>query len=117
MTINTKSTYTPERGHFILLDFMPSAGVEIDKRRPALVISASEFNVTTGLVLVCPITSTIRENPFNVTIPNGHKVQGEILSHQVKTLDWESRRAELLERAPKRILNEVLGRLMAILNN
>ena len=36
--------YVPDKGDIVLLDFDPSAGKEIIKRRPALVISRQSFN-------------------------------------------------------------------------
>lgn len=112
----TTGTYIPAQGHFISLDFNPSAGIEIDKRRPAIVVSPAEFNSKTGLVLVCPITSTERGHNFEVKIPNGHKIQGVICTHQLRTLDWKARNAQLIEKAPISILREVQGRILAILD-
>jgi mRNA-degrading endonuclease toxin of MazEF toxin-antitoxin module len=36
--------YTPEQGDIVWLDFDPSSGKEIIKRRPAFVISQKKFN-------------------------------------------------------------------------
>ena len=48
----------PKQGAIITINFNPSAGQEIQKRRPALVVSADNYNLVTELVAVCPITST-----------------------------------------------------------
>ena len=52
--------YVPEQGDLIWLDFDPSSGKEIMKRRPAFVISKRAFNEHTKMAIVAPITSTIR---------------------------------------------------------
>jgi mRNA interferase MazF/mRNA interferase ChpB len=52
--------YIPERGDLIWLDFDPSSGKEIMKRRPAFVISRKQFNTHLGLAIVAPITSQNR---------------------------------------------------------
>ena len=48
--------YIPDKGDIIILDFNPSSGAEIRKRRPAVVISNNKYSSLTGLVVVCPIT-------------------------------------------------------------
>lgn len=48
----------PHARDIILLDFNPQSGHEIQKKRPALVLSNDAFNRMTGLAMVCPITST-----------------------------------------------------------
>lgn len=48
--------YLPHKGDIVTIDFNPSSGSEIRKRRPALVISNSRYSALTGLAVVCPIT-------------------------------------------------------------
>ena len=52
--------YTPKQGDIIIINFNLSVGREIQKKRPALVISSDVYNSVTGMVAVCPITSTKR---------------------------------------------------------
>ena len=56
----------PHARDIILLDFNPQSGHEIQKKRPALVLSNDAFNRMTGLAMVCPITSTQRDFPLQV---------------------------------------------------
>ena len=49
--------YTPEKGDIVSLDFDPSSGSEIIKRRPALIISRKSFNEHTGFAIVAPINN------------------------------------------------------------
>ena len=52
----------------------PTRGSEIKKTRPCIIISPDEMNEVLRTVLVIPITSTIIEWPFRLTITlNGKK--------------------------------------------
>ena len=44
-------TYVPEQGDIIWLDFDPSSGKEIMKRRPACVLSKKSFNAHTKMAV------------------------------------------------------------------
>ena len=46
----------------VWVNFDPSSGNEIKKRRPGLVVSRYEFNRSTLFAVICPITSTIKKH-------------------------------------------------------
>jgi len=73
------------------------------------------INKHTGLCIVCPITSTRRDYPFHVAIPEGHGVSGYVMVEQVKSLDFHARSAERIGRAPPQVLDEALSLLDACL--
>ena len=60
--------YVPGRGDIIFTNVDPSAGHEQAGQRPALVLTLKVFNDATGLVLVAPITSTVRGNGMEVAV-------------------------------------------------
>lgn len=99
--------YIPDKGDIVTLDFDPSAGKEIMKRRPAFVISRKMFNEHTGFAVVAPITSTIRGMKLEVVLPESLSTQGAVLIHQVKSLDFSNRQIKFVERAPKQITDKV----------
>lgn len=107
--------FQPDRGNFIFLDFTPHAGTEQAGRRPALVLSPFEFNVATGLAVVCPITNQVKGSAFEVPVPRGAQITGVVLAHQLRTVDWLARNAEFHSRAPENTVLEVLARIEAIL--
>jgi mRNA interferase MazF len=109
--------YTPNRGDIIWLQFTPQAGHEQAGRRPALVISPRAYNRKVGLALCCPITSRIKGYPFEVLLPKGLKVEGAILSDQIKSLDWRSRRAEKMGVAPGEVIEETTARILALVDS
>ena len=105
--------YVPCKGDLIALSFNPQSGHEQKGRRPALVISDTLFNQKAGLVIVCPITRTDRKYPFHVRIPEVSTLNGFVMVDQVKSVDYDSRRAKFIEKASKELLNEVLAILDA----
>jgi mRNA interferase MazF len=67
------------------------------------------------LALVCPVTTKAKGYPFEVPVPGGHQVGGVILVDQLKSVDWQARRAEKLGRCSVAIMDEVLARLAPLL--
>lgn len=110
------SSFVPERGDVIWISLNPQSGHEQSGRRPALVISPASYNKKVGLALVCPITSHIKNYPFEVLIPEGEKVKGVILVDQVKNLDWRARKAEFIFSLSQSIIQEVLNKLNTLLS-
>lgn len=98
--------YVPDRGDIIWLDFEPSAGREITKRRPAYVVSRKSFNAHTGFALVAPVTSTVKNVRLEVVL-EGTQTAGAILTYQVKSCDFKQRQATLIEKAPAAIIEAV----------
>lgn len=83
--------YIPEAGDIVWLEFDPQSGHEQAGHRPALVISPATYNGRTGLMLCCPLTSQIKNYPFEVVISgSGRNVA---LADQIKNLDWRARNA------------------------
>lgn len=107
--------YAPERGDVVWLEFDPQAGHEQAGRRPALVVSPMAYNVKVGLALLCPITTRVKGYPFEVLFPPEAKVDGVVLADQLKSLDWRARRAKRFAVAPGAVLDEVLGKILALL--
>lgn len=108
--------YIPNRGDIIWITLNPQAGHEQAGRRPAVILSPAAYNGKVGLALLCPITSQIKDYPFEVMIPPGLKITGAILSDQVKSLDWKARQAELICTLPKETVDEILGKLNILLS-
>jgi len=78
--------YSPKQGDIVWIDFDPTRGHEIKKRRPALVISSNEYNTATNFIIVSPITHTIRSIPSYFTLI-GYKTEGQVVTQQVYSLD------------------------------
>jgi len=111
MKFGETMAYIPNRGDMVWITLNPQAGHEQAGRRPALILSPSVYNGKVGLAIMCPITSQVKNYPFEVLIPDGLKIGGAILSDQVKSLDWRARQAEFLCKIPASTLDEVLQKL------
>lgn len=107
--------YVPDRGDIIWLQFNPQAGYEQAGRRPALVISPQSYNGKVGLGLICPITSKVKNYPFEVLLPGGLPVHGAVLADQVKSLDWRIREAGFCCVVPPRVIIDVLKKLSLLI--
>jgi mRNA interferase MazF len=107
--------YIPDTGHLVWFSFSPQAGREQAGRRPALVLSPSSYNARSGLCVICPVTSQVKEYPFEVPLPDGLPVSGVVLSDHLKSADWRARSAEYAGLAPAEVLAEVRAKLKPLL--
>jgi len=107
------AAYIPKQGDLITLSFDPQAGHEQKGRRPALVVSKDLFNSSTGMAIVCPITSTDRGYPFHVPVPEACKLTGFVMVEQVKSVDFHARRVKRIAPRNDKLLSEVLSILDA----
>lgn len=85
-------TYVPDAGDIVWLNFDPHAGHEQAGHRPALVLSPATYNAKTSLMVCCPMTTQIKNYPFEVLIEG--PIPSAVLSDQLKSLDWRKRRAK-----------------------
>lgn len=105
-----------ERGEIVCVNFDPQVGKEMDFERPAIVISPAVFNFNSNLIIVCPITSSIKGSPWEVLLPKGMKTQGAIRVDHIKTIDKDrckkhQHRVVIFEKTPDLIIDEVLAKL------
>jgi mRNA interferase MazF len=107
---------TPERGDLVWLRFDPQAGSEQAGRRPALVLSPSQYNRRAGLALFCPVTSRLQGYPFEVPLPEGLGIEGAVLCDQIKSLDWRARQSQRIASVSREVLEEVTGRVLALVD-
>ena len=109
------NAYIPDRGDYVWLNFTPQSGHEQRGIRPAIVISRKEYNEKTGLALCCPITSKIKGYPFEVnTLIKGES--GVVLSDQIRNLDWHARQVELIEKAPIKVINQIIDNIELLIS-
>jgi mRNA interferase MazF len=105
----------PDVGDLVWIDLEPTLGHEQSGHRPAIVLTPQEYNLRSGLCIVCPITSRARGYPFEVAIPHGQAISGNILVDQVRSVSWEKRYVKRAGVAPVELLDEVRERLAALL--
>jgi len=105
--------YVPDAGDIVWLNFTPQAGHEQTGHRPAVVLSPAAYNDKTNLMVCCPMTTQIKNYPFEVVIAG--TPPGAILADQVKSLDWRSRRATRKGAVSAEELAELRGKLLALI--
>lgn len=110
--VNTQ--YLPERGDIIWINFDPVLGHEQGGRRPALVISPKYHNERSGLIMVCPITSKEKFYPYEVKLL-GEKISGAVLSDQIRTVDFFSRKIEFVEFASQETVDETISKILTLI--
>lgn len=107
------NTYVPDRGDIVWLNFDPQAGHEQKGNHPAIVISPKAYNQKTGLALFCPVTSKVKNYPFEIQIAGN--ISGVILSDQIKSLDWKKRDAQYITKADQHIIKELQENLQLLI--
>lgn len=108
------SSYVPDTGDIVMLDFDPQTGREQAKRRPALVLTDQRYNRASGLAVVCPLTSKRKLYPFALPV-NIAQVEGAVLVDQVKGMDWVRRNAAFHSRAEASLVVKVRQYLAVLL--
>ena len=107
-------SYIPERNDIIFIDFEPVKGKEIGKYRPALVLSSQAYNQKTGLLICCPISTSIRGHVTEVAVTN-MDMPCVVASSLIQTLSWKERKAKKVATAQSNVLNDVLIRLLPLI--
>jgi len=65
--------------------------------------------------VICPITSRVRDYPFQTLLPDSAGLRGVVLADQPRSISWEKRPIKHAGRAPDIVLTEVRERLAALL--
>ena len=106
--------YIPDRNEIIWLDFEPTLGKEIGKYRPALVLSSKAYNQQTGLLICCPISTSIRGGTTEVSVGNLDE-SSVVAAGLIQTLTWKDRKAKLITKAEDGVLDQVLLRIIPLI--
>ena len=105
--------YVPDAGEIVWINFTPQAGHEQAGHRPALVLSPAAYNGKTSLMICCPLTTHIKNYPFEAFI--GGTPPNVVLADQVKSVDWRSRKAKSKGRVSPEQLAEVRAKIRALI--
>jgi len=105
----------PNRGDVILLSFDPTLGHEQAGFRPAIVLSPEIYNKASGLCLVCPITTSIKGYPFEVTLEGAKRTSGVALADQVRSIDWQARKIKVVDRISTASLTTIIAKVKPLL--
>lgn len=106
--------YIPDRCDIVWLDFEPTKGKEIGKYRPALVLSSKAYNRSTGLLICCPISTSIRGNKTEVFV-EGLEQPSVVAASLIQTLAWKDRKVRFIQKTKPVLIQEVLVRLLPLI--
>ena len=101
--MSTRPKYIPERGDIAWMILEPRTGHEQSGRRPVIVLSHKAMAEHTRLAIIMPITSKTIGLPYEIVL-SGTETTGAILPFQIRSVDFESRKAAFIEKAPPAIL-------------
>src|ERR1700722_1743278 len=105
--------YVPGAGDIVWISFGPQAGREQAGHRPAVVLSPAGYNAKTSRMVCCPMTTQIKNYPFEVVIAGGSP--SAVLADQVESVDWRKRRAKRRGIISAAELAEVRARIRALI--
>lgn len=113
----SKRTYHPDRGDLIEMNFQPAAGREIDKRRPAIVLSPLAYNRKSGLCVAVPVSSDLTPGPLWIAMPAGLLPRPSmILCDYLKSFDYRERGATFVARVPDEVVEQIVGNVLDIID-
>jgi len=102
------------RNEVYLVDLDPTQGSEIQKTRPAVIVSPDEMNRYIRTVIIAPMTSTQRDYPTRVNLTFQRK-KGQVVLDQIRTVDKSRlvRRLGVLPDARGREVADILQEMFA----
>lgn len=100
----------PRRDEVWLVSLDPALGSDIQKTRPALVVSPDEANQYLQTVVVAPMTTTVRPYPTRVAV-TFQKKRGQVALDQIRAVDRQ-RLVRRLGTAPDQTVENVAAVLV-----
>jgi len=108
-----KNQYTPDRNDIVWLNFDPAKGKEVGKYRPALILTTKQYN-SDGLVMCCPISTSIRGRITEVPLYNLDK-PSVVIARMIETMSWKDRNVKFIAHAEDGVMTSVLQRLIPLI--
>lgn len=114
---------SPKQGDLIMIDAEPHVGHEEgghdpavgNIRRPFVVISKTQYNAYTGMIIGMPITSKLRNGPMYVPIADiANGIHGSIVTYQMPNFDFEGRHGKIIGHLQPKIVKDLLKRAKQI---
>lgn len=105
------SKYIPKQGDIVILDLTPVKGHEQSGKRPTIVISTNTFNINTKMVILCPITTNMKDFPTHYKLEDTKKIKGSVLCEYLRSIDYETRKLKFIETASN---NDLINVMMII---
>jgi len=101
-----------KRFEIYLVNLDPTIGSEINKTRPAVIISPDEMNDSLRTIIIAPMTTTVKGYPSRIAISFDSKI-GEIALDQIRSID-KRRLIKKLGKVKPKISEELCARIKEI---
>ena len=91
----------------VLVNLDPTIGSEMQKTRPAVILSPNEMNKYLNTIVIAPMTSNSKSYPTRVEV-NHNKTKGWIVLDQIRTIDRQriiKKLDNLIEKDIKKVKN------------
>jgi mRNA interferase MazF len=99
------------------MNFQPAAGREIDKRRPAIVLSPLAYNRRSGLCLAVPTSTDLTPGPLWIPMPAGLLPRPSlILCDYIKSFDYRERAAALIARVGEDLIEQIVSNILDLID-
>lgn len=95
-----------KRGEVYWVNLYPTAGSEVKKRRPVVILSPDEMNRSLPVVIAAPITRSKKPWPTRADITLSGKA-GQVMLEQIRTVD----KSRLMKRITEVEVEEALAAL------
>ncbi len=112
-----KKEYIPMKRDIVFVGLNPIKGYEQKGFRPAVIISNNPFNQFTKMVIVCPITSNTKEFPTHYCLKDTKKISGSVLCEHIRSIDYEVRNLEYVEKMSERDFANVMDLMISCLED
>jgi len=99
----------PRQGEIIRLNLNPRIGHEQQGFCPVIVLSNNIVSKYSNVVIVAPISTTLRRLPLYCDLPDGLITTGTVLLDQLVTLDYTARSFQFVETVPSEFLLQLLN--------
>jgi mRNA interferase MazF len=103
------SAYVPEKGDFITLSFDPQSGSEAKRQTPCGCYQQSSFQSSDRLSNCLPDHEHESKHPFSFACTNLIFIDRFIMIEQVKSVDYNARKAKFVEQAPLQLVEDVIA--------
>jgi mRNA interferase MazF len=104
----------PSQGSIYWFDPEPSQGAELQKIRPAVIVSPDEMNKNIKTVIIVPLTSTVRPWNFRLKVNVGGHASS-LACDQIRSIDKARLKAQIGNLKPADT-DKLLGLLQSILS-
>ena len=116
--VKTNEATKLKRGSIIYINFDPLAGAEIQKRRPAVVVSNDILSETSPFAWVVPIshgTFNGEDYPLHVQLDNRTQTNGTVYVEQLKSFDFHQRKWQFVETMPADLFEEIQKKVQLVI--